>query len=905
MTDLSSVARQPYFSENLLAWTALRHFLPTRLVHELASAMVQRLSGGEITLDRLFSGSMTSGPEWLASWSLKPLDTQTPLEQFLQFNIRSMAWNNDGDTHVPDKIGFTPDRLSPQAIEFAVQLARVDLKFPLQHFNGLRVPEEPSYQLLIDTLAASREMLESSTPRAFLDAISSLLKSLEGPLSPVIMKHIGDLCADSDEWRKASVIYDAVASALNEERDETWRELFSPLRGSVVLSRLSAIKMIDGAAAAAAFAKKSLETCLPEDRAFLLANGSFDIYVAEAQANGVFSVPDLRAAILSPPLLHSSHERSFALQERRKSDYRNSHRGFWAVLRRQTALGLLTESRVTKAFYAESIFASLKDELRRNHQPDSFRLGLALMIESEDSAVASKFEWTDELVGAYVDQASIEYAIARSQAHPGVDSARQLVLVELFHAWITVTTLDKNDLSLVMLKHVVALAAKSPVSFFSGENLGGRSLEILKDFAEERPELRSLIAGEVAQAVAGRLTKDSFWKAQDTALELAREYTDVFSREQLITVLRPALEILSSADPAAAGPLVDTALSILVTPAVKKLSAEDPSLGRLVVDTIFRFTVHRRDNPSRVLFLLYEFDATLFRETAIAEHLATAVAEVREHALQSNSTAAVGNIQALLVSPAISGIKGIKDALRGLASIITPVNGRYTSLSLANAYAPFMLLANIQEDLAEQLPVGIEELRSWLVPMIDPIVELWRRAIDRPAVFSPFSLPAATVPNPTIVHNWAFASLMFAGSLDRSGEVNAALSAAMAQPALRDPIVLAHATRSTAKDGNVSIDPEGIRMESREGFYSALGRRLFVLQRMAGNEFERQLCGALLYQCLRQGPRALDAAVILAAGRLSLQVSGVEKSDYVKRMGSDRGLRLALIPLLDLIETSD
>jgi len=905
MTDTSSVARQRYFSENLLAWTTLRHFLSAKLLHELASAMVQRLSGGEITLDRLFSGTMSSGPGWLTSWSFKPLDTQNPLEQYLQFNIRSMAWNHDGDTHVPDKIGFTSDRLSPQAIEFAVQLGRVDLKFPPQHLSGLRIPEEPSYQLLIDTLAASRVMLESSTPRAFLDAISSLLKPLEGPLPPVILKHIGDLCADSDEWRKASLIYEAVASVLNEELDATWRELFSPLRCSVVLSRLSAIKMLDGAAAAAAFVKKSLETCLPEDRPFLLANGSFDMYVAEAQANGTLSVPDLRAATLSPPLLLSSHDRSFALQEWRKADYRDSHRGFWAVLRRQTALGLLTESRATKACYAESIFDSLKEDLRRNHQPDFFRTGLALMIESEDSVVASKLKWTDELVGAYVDQASIEYAIAHSQAYPGANSARQLVLVELFHAWITVTTLERNALAFVMLKHVVALAAESPVSFFSRENLGGRSLEILKDFAQERPELRSLIAAEVAQAVAGRLTKDSFWKAQDTALELAREYTDVFSIEQLLAVLKPALDILSKSDPSAGGPLVDTALSILVTPEVKKLSREDPSIGRLVVDTIFRFTVERRDNPSRALFLLYEFDATLFRETAIAEQLATTVQRVREHALQSNSTAAVGNIQALLVSPAISGIKGIKDALRGLVSIITPVNGRYTSLSLANAYAPFMLLANIQKDLAEQLPVGIEELRSWLVPMIDPIVELWRRAIDRPSVFAPFSLPAATVPNPTIVHNWAFASLIFAGSLDRSGEVNAALSAAMAQPALRDPIVLAQATRSTAKVSDVSIDPEGIRTESREGFYSALGRRLFILQRMAATESERKLCGALLYQCLRQGPRALDAAVILAAARLSLQVSEMEKSDYLKRMGSDRDLRLALIPLLDLIETAN
>ena len=117
---------------------------------------------------------------------------------------------------------------------------------------------------------------------------------------------------------------------------------------------------------------------------------------------------------------------------------------------------------------------------------------------------------------------------------------------------------------------------------------------------------------------------------------------------------------------------------------------------------------------------------------------------------------------------------------------------------------------------------------------------------------------------------------------------------------LQNAIALAQATRSVAQK-SIETDPEEIRKENRETFYSTLGRRLVALQ-MLDDERGREVCRALLDQCFRQGPRDLDAAVFLSAARLDIGASipQTDRSDYVKRMGDNRDLRLALIPLLEM-----
>jgi hypothetical protein len=177
-------------------------------------------------------------------------------------------------------------------------------------------------------------------------------------------------------------------------------------------------------------------------------------------------------------------------------------------------------------------------------------------------------------------------------------------------------------------------------------------------------------------------------------------------------------------------------------------------------------------------------------------------------------------------------------------------------------------------------------------------------AKDRPLLFAPFSLPPATRPNPVIVHNWAFASILFAESLQQGDRLLVALAAAATEPVLADPIALARATRSVAGD-ETKVAPAEIRTENRDAFYSVLGRRLVALQK-ADEDNGREICKALLDQSFRQGPRYLDAAVFLSASRLNLAayVTQTDRSDYMKRLENDRDLRLALGPILDMIGVS-
>src|SRR6185312_6233885 len=96
MPELALI-RESHFKENCLAWAALHHFLPINLVHELSRAIVTVVSNEQIALEDLFDQTITSDDLSLGSWALKPLEANTPLDQYLQRRIRSFSWANDSD----------------------------------------------------------------------------------------------------------------------------------------------------------------------------------------------------------------------------------------------------------------------------------------------------------------------------------------------------------------------------------------------------------------------------------------------------------------------------------------------------------------------------------------------------------------------------------------------------------------------------------------------------------------------------------------------------------------------------------------------------------------------------------------------------------------------------------------
>jgi hypothetical protein len=150
----------------------------------------------------------------------------------------------------------------------------------------------------------------------------------------------------------------------------------------------------------------------------------------------------------------------------------------------------------------------------------------------------------------------------------------------------------------------------------------------------------------------------------------------------------------------------------------------------------------------------------------------------------------------------------------------------------------------------------------------------------------------------TIVHNWALASLAFAQSLDDRPSMLAILEEAAKVAPLNEGIELARATLQATSD-HEKPDPNRIRSEGRATFYRALGSRLVALQATTEAVHRRTLLQSLLDQCLKLGPRAIDAAVLILASSDGLSPgSKVDYSDYEKRLARDRELRITLMPML-------
>jgi hypothetical protein len=126
------------------------------------------------------------------------------------------------------------------------------------------------------------------------------------------------------------------------------------------------------------------------------------------------------------------------------------------------------------------------------------------------------------------------------------------------------------------------------------------------------------------------------------------------------------------------------------------------------------------------------------------------------------------------------------------------------------------------------------------------------------------------------------------------------LGRASENPALKGPISLAratHASRAKVAKEDLDLAPN----EDRDSFYESLGRRIRQLHALP-EEDARRLCLQLVENCLRLGPHAADAALLVAAANLGLHadVRRCGLDNYTARVREDRGNRLLLLPILDL-----
>jgi hypothetical protein len=457
---------------------------------------------------------------------------------------------------------------------------------------------------------------------------------------------------------------------------------------------------------------------------------------------------------------------------------------------------------------------------------------------------------------------------------------------------------DRIGAAKSLLLFITGAAKKWPASFFGVKNVGGRGLEILGSLAQSRPEFRQLAASEVITVVVMKLGEQGFWAGSSEALKTASHYLDALNREDLKRLLQAVLSMLEGMDPAKEfWPIIQPAIDILISDQSRELSNADLAFKDRVVSTVLRFGIQQKTEHARLLFYLHDFDLPTITSQDTWRGLKDVVLDVREHAGQINASNAMQNINALLLAPKITGPDGITSALDALIRILRSVTDGRPSMSFAHAYDAFRLLADRRQQISTEAGLDAGEFRSRLVQFLPLIKSAWKQSEKLPSVFASFSIPQSTKPNTIIVHNWAFASLAFANSLDDRPSMLAALEEAAKVPSLQDGIALARATRLAAGDKD-PLDADQIRSEKRDAFYRALGTRLVVLQSVEAG-LRGNLVRALLDQCLKLGPRGIDAAVFLFESESGTNaVSSIDYSDYEKRLEQNRELRIALSPLL-------
>jgi hypothetical protein len=902
MSDDDAGVRERHLAQHWLTWTALRHLLPTGVLRDLVHLIVSKISVDTIKLDDLFEERRLSGLPALESWALRALPVNSPTAIYLQRRIQNFLWQTDSDAYPPEKEGdlATDRKDGPIDLEAAVRLGAIDFTVDPRVIRSVRPQVEQSLSVLAELVDIGSSIVRTANVDIFTGRLAQQLESVEAPLGIVMTKHLGDLCADIDEWSKAEVLYGLANERLSTFDEPAWQHYAETLHDIFLQSIATATRVTKGAGQSFVQLHNALEKASLGARPLLSMNAPFDAITARVQIeSGLQTTPERRGTLLAPPLYHDAHDLDSVMLCLAHKNFHDAQRACWAVLRRQIALGLASETRTTKAIYGCVVVAMLDEQDQTRAQINDFGLAIRLLVESGDYSNAEKITWSDKLVVAYVDENVVAEVIMVASRYKGSMIERQKVAIELFNSWISLLPDDRRPLANRMVRYIAKCAEESTAAFFANQDLGGRSLELLVGIAERRPELRRSNCDPVQSLILSKLETSTFWQVKRRALELAREYLEVLSERQSEDVIEKTLTMLEGIDPAVQmWPLVRPALQVLVSRPAARLAKEKPTLGKRVLATILRFGTEQSTESSSLIFYLRDFDSALLADASIISSVQPAVETLRKEVAKINSTAVVGQIQALLLSPTISGRKGVDDALNSLERILQSSETSHPSLGLPDAYAAVLMLVDRQDVFASELSIGRSEIDEKWNDIYSAVLNLWSVVKAKPLSIAQFSIPAATRPNPTIIHNWAFASVRIAESLAKKEPMMEALRSAMEQEVLRDPIALALVT-GTKADEDVDIAPDKVSSENSSTFYSALGRRLALLPKLDART-ARRLCRVLLQQCFRYGPRGLDAAIFVYATQYGLagQFDPDAGANYLKRVEGNRELRLSLVPLL-------
>ena len=904
MTTETSAADASLFVDDWQAWIVVRHFLPARLQRELTLLVVHEASDRTVELKDLFEEIFSTDEAWNESWIVRPREDIPEHALGLMEWVRSIIWQND-DLRAFASGHASSSKVGVELLAALGALAVADISTKIDAIEltlgNLSDTLQPSLESFVSAFAELRRNPDPTAPPELVERIDRALQPVSMPLRAILCKHLADLCADADRWHDASAIYSRAERALDDwhasepfaSAADVWRAAFSHSR--TIALTTTAVPGEEGPSLRSGVRATELLA-----RPMFAINSGTDANT-EGFALSDDSYRDYRVAALSSPLRHDMQDVFPALQQWLRGSYEDAARHFWAVLRRQIALAAGTESKSTKAFYAQSILESLVKKPPSHEARHSFELSIRLLIESGKADVVDRISWTTQLLTAGgAGEEVVAGAIAHAGAYEGVKVQRHRVLVALFAKWAILLASSNAPVATRIWKYIAKTAQDFEAAFNSDQDVGRPALKALAELARKRPELRPLVAPDVTDALCEKLSEE-FHLGKSEAIDTAVQYVTALDDSSLFRIVGSVLKVLEEEDPARDyWPLSRPALGFLVDRNVRRRLRVDGRFEEKCLEQILRFGLSEGRGQRMIFFHLADFDQQLLGQPDFREKTEGALSSVRKGALEASSSAAVDCISALFVAPFIAGYDGINDAFIGLNKILSSAKGSRPAIGLPYIDRPVLILVQEIGLVRQALADHSAWLNAELSTLVEQLAVVWEHAETRAALFAPFSLPPSTVPSMPIVHNCALASMRLANTVGLGERVQNALERASRNLELRGAIALAHATFAT-----VSIVPNSTDFDftgdDPESFYNSLGRHLYRAERLSNAE-AAMLYGALAEACLRLGPRPADAAVLLGCAKLGIhdRVQAGRLPDYAARVREDRDARLLLLPILDL-----
>ncbi|RNJ42687.1 hypothetical protein B5V01_21885 [Mesorhizobium erdmanii] len=879
----------------MLAWVALRQFLTADLLRELLQILVEEVSGGEVELRDLFDERLVSSTPGFESWVLRSKPAEGRLAQQLQRVLQGIVWQSDDNGYPPTE-GATPEQLQRCLVLFqALELGTRDFGFVDREYSDLS--SDDALMAMFELMTAGAKCLAEQTD--WLELLPAALKRLETTeelLALVILKHLGDLCADADAWQAAEGFYLHCRRVLAQEAFPEWGAVVGHLRDLTDQSIAAAARVASGAEAAVISLRQTLIPASLDDRPLLVLNAPFDLLSATLNSEIlVLSYTDERTTLVRPPLNGASHHLDANVYNHSGGRFSDAVRRCWAVLRRQMALGLSTESRDTMSVFARVLLNMLEHQDKAKSYHGDFALAVRLFIQAADRSSASDYKWSDKLL-QFVDASIVAMVIKACDAHPGSALDRQQAAIAIFEQWTAMLPAERRHLAKDMLEVITRLARTGQSSGFTNRDVALKAFDSLLLLARSRPDICRENIGSIHGAIVARLSPRSVWNAAAKSIELATNLLGILSAAQLREIVHDVLAYLWAIGPEKQFmPIVKPALELLVAEQVVALANADADLGRGIVNAVVAFSDEGRSGNAGLMYYLERFNGDLFQAKSVSELGAGIVSQLIDAVQKTNSSASANEIRALLSVPAMSGEAGVVAALEALKDLLATVGHTRPSPSFPYAFAPILMFVHRRTELEKVMePALLEEYRN---AILEQVYSVWSYVLARPSLLAPWAIPAPTGPNTVVVHNWTYASTKLADDANDEERMLAFLSSLDANFDLRNAIDLALATGARSDRAEAELNGD-IGQETDEAFYAGLGRRLV---RVLTTDADRgqALCAPLLEQCLKRGPEGLDAGVFTEAHRLGLAKTANPKlvQDYLRRLNNDVSLRMGLWPL--------